>query len=132
MKLKPAPRPFRVSLGDRGEMAGWDYLRKQGYHLIEKNYRSRFGEIDVVAEKNGRLVFIEIKTRRTAGRGLPQEAVDAAKQRRLVRLAAAYIRDKKLDGKPVSFAVLSIVWGKELVMRLIENAFEAGDGSWTA
>ena len=125
MTLAPRKEPFRVSLGDRGEMIAWDYLIRRGYRILEKNYRCKIGEIDVVAEKNKRLVFVEIKTRRHAGFGRPEEAVDAAKQRKLTRLAQWYLKEKKKKEVSVFFDVLAITWNslQEPQMRLIENAF---------
>ena len=133
MKLSPDNKPFRISLGDRGEMAGWDYLRRSGYRLLEKNFRSRRGEIDVIAEKNGRICFIEIKTRTGEGFGLPEEAVDLRKQRKLVDLAAWYLREKKISGRGISFGVLAIGWkaSGDPEMRLIENASGDDARSWS-
>ena len=108
-------------------MIAWNYLVKQGYRILEKNYRCRIGEIDVVAQKNKRLAFIEIKTRRHTGFGRPEEAVHAAKQKKLIQLAQWYLKDKKKGDVPVSFDVLAITWNstQDPEMRLIENAFSA-------
>ena len=130
MKLSPRPGPFRLSLGDRGEMAAWTFLIKQGYKIKEKNYRCKLGELDVVAEKAGRLVFVEIKTRSEgSGFGRPEESVQVAKQRKLLKLAAWYLKEKKKWGTPVSFDVLAVTWkqAKGPEFRLIPNAFMADD-----
>ena len=81
----------------RGEDLAADFLLRQGYSIRETNARSRLGEIDIIAETQGddgepQLVFIEVKTRRGTAFGSPQEAVDARKQRRLARLAEAWLQ----------------------------------------
>ena len=52
--------PFHYSFGERGEVIAWDYLMRRGYRIVEKNYRCKLGEIDIIAEKNNRLAFIEV------------------------------------------------------------------------
>ena len=118
--------PFRLPLGRRGEMVAWHFLTQRGYKILEKNYRCKLGEIDVVAEKKSRTAFVEIKTRRTWDFGRPEESVHAAKQRKLVRLAEWYLREKKKSDSLVSFDVVAVTWKEsgEPEIRLIENAFE--------
>ena len=62
----------RNKLGGRGEKIAASFLRRQGYRIIEKNYRTRLGEIDIVAREDEDLVFVEVKTRRSTEFGLPQ------------------------------------------------------------
>lgn len=125
MRLSPRKGPFRLSLGERGEMVAWNYLRHHGYKILEKNYRCKAGEIDVVATKNGRWAFIEIKTRSQDAFGRPEEAVGETKQQKLVHLAQWYLKEKNQFHVPVTFDVLAITWRGELEpeIRLIENAF---------
>lgn len=124
--FSPKSEPFRLSLGERGEMIAWNFLIKKGYKLVEKNYRTRIGEMDVIAEKKGRLVFIEIKTRRTERFGRPEEAVTVQKQRKLFQIASYYLKEKKKENIPISFAVLAVHWPSsgEPEFRLIEDALE--------
>ena len=119
--------PFRLSLGRRGEMIGWNYLRKHGFEILDKNYRCKIGEIDVVAKKQGKIVFVEIKTRQFLGFGRPEEAVHPAKQKKLIRLAAWYLKEKKWDEAACSFHVLAILLkeNEEPEIQLIEDAFTA-------
>ena len=126
MKLKLSKRPFNLTLGQRGEMAAWKYLTDRGYKIIEKNYRTPFGEVDIIAEKSGRLKFIEVKTRSSKDFGLPQEAVGPAKQKKLVQLAAYYLKKQKKENIPASFEVLAVLWNQSRAheFQLIENAFE--------
>lgn len=126
MKFRPLNEPFQMSLGQRGEIRAWQYLLEQGFSILAKNHRSFLGEIDVVAKKNGRLYFIEIKTRRSSRFGLPQEAVDRNKQHKILRLAENYLKEKKLWGSPVSLSVLAVFWQKnrEPSFRFFENGIE--------
>lgn len=132
MKFSPKKTPFRVSLGTRGEMLACDYLCKQGYQILEKNFRCKLGEIDIVAEKTGRLRFIEIKTRSGAGFGRPEEAVHPQKQKKLTKLAMWYLKEKRLSDTSISFDVLAVEWSPSAkpVFTLIEDAFEAASDSW--
>lgn len=129
MRLRPQKTPFRVSLGDRGEMIAWDFLIKQGYKILEKNYRCKIGEIDAVARKEGRLTFVEVKTRMSARYGSPQEAVHKAKQRKIALVAEWYRKEKKLSHEPISFEVIAIDWSVQAdpKIRLITDAFSFED-----
>ncbi len=115
-----------MTLGQRGEMAAWKYLADRGYKIIEKNYRAPMGEMDVIAEKAGRFIFVEIKTRRGQNFGLPQEAVGLTKQKKLAQIASFYLKKQKKENARVSFEVLAVLWNEEGVHKytLIENAFE--------
>jgi putative endonuclease len=109
-------------------MAARAYLTAQGYKILEKNYRVPIGEIDAVCEKAGRIVFVEVKTRSGERFGAPEESVHAFKQRKLLRLAEWYLKDKRLGDVSVSFAVVAVVMGPGTPVpkiRLIENAFGA-------
>ena len=126
--MNPKPqKPFRLTLGVRGEMMAWAYLARSGYKIIEKNYRCPLGEIDCIAAKQGRTAFIEIKTRSDHRFGRPEESVHPRKQKKLVQLAQWYLKGRQNLETKVSFDVLAITWGKgtEPEFRLIENAFGA-------
>jgi len=114
-----------LKLGVRGEALAWNFLRKQGYEIVEKNYRTRLGEIDVVARKQGTLVFIEVKTRRNHRFGLPEEAVDWKKRRKLARVAESFLQTRKLENTPSRFDILSLTWDGvgEPEFVLLEDAF---------
>ncbi len=131
MKLSPLKTPFKLSLGQRGEMLAWEYLRKQGYEILHKNYRCKLGEIDIVAKKDKRLCFFEVKTRTSEQFGLPEEAVGTAKQIKLIRLAEWYLKEKKLKDPSVSFNVLAIDWSdpSHPVFRLLSHAFDVEEAN---
>lgn len=129
MKVSPNQRPFRFSLGDQGEILACNYLRQAGYEILEKNFRCKVGEIDVVAKRKGKISFVEIKTRTSAAFGYPQEAVDKNKQKKLLKLAAWYLKKRKIADHSIVFDVIAICWekGKEPTIRLIKDAFEKKD-----
>ena len=114
-----------LRLGERGEALAWNFLRKQGYSLLEKNYRTRFGELDVIARKGGVLVFLEVKTRRDHTFGVPAESVDWKKRQKLIRVAEAYLQVKGLENRAARFDVLSVTWDgrSEPHFSLLEDAF---------
>jgi putative endonuclease len=129
MKLTPHPGPFRLSLGERGEMAACGFLKERGYEILERNYKCKLGEIDVIARRQDRLAFIEIKTRTSGQFGTPQEAVNLRKQEKIFQVAQWYVKEKKLVKVPVAFDVVAVLWkeGQAPEMRLIADAFEKGD-----
>jgi len=116
-------------LGQLGEEAAREFLAASGYRIRETNVRTRFGEIDIVAEEDGVLVFIEVKARRENALVEPFAAVGREKQRRLARLAREYIAQNRLDGRPARFDVVA-VWERkgELRLEVLQNAFEVVDG----
>jgi putative endonuclease len=126
VKLTPHPGSFRLSLGERGEAVACGFLEEQGYKILEKNFKCKLGEIDVVARRRGRLAFIEIKTRTSAKFGTPQEAVDLRKQEKIFKVAQWYLKEKKLSKSPVAFDVVSILWqeGQAPKIHLLPDAFE--------
>ena len=112
--------------GKLGESIGETYLKKQGYRVLERNVRSPFGEIDLIAQHKGTLVFIEIKTRRSSEFGFPEEAVTTGKKRRLIQLARWYLARYQKTEPAVRFDVLAIeLKGEKPLIRLIQNAIEA-------
>lgn len=77
--------------GKYGENLAVEFLKKQGFQIVERNFRTGFGEIDVVAQKDNSLRFVEVKTRLTVGCGQPEEAVHYLKKSRLLKAAKLYV-----------------------------------------
>ena len=129
MKLTPNPGPFRWSLGERGEAVACGFLKEHGYEILEKNYKCKLGEIDAIVRRQGRIAFVEIKTRTSKQFGMPQEAVDLKKQEKIFKVAQWYLKEKKLEKTPVAFDVIAILWkeGQAPEIRLIADAFEKED-----
>jgi putative endonuclease len=118
------PSDARRQLGDQGEDLAAAALQKQGYKILGRNYVTPLGEIDLVARQGKTLVIVEVKTRKSLRFGSPQEAVSAAKQNRLRRLADYYLKEKRLTGSPVRFDVVAITLaGDEAQVEIIRNAF---------
>ena len=90
----------RKVTGALGEAAAAGYLRRNGYQILVTNWRCRLGEIDIVACDDQTLVFVEVRTRRSARLGSPEESVTPAKQRRLVDLAQTYLIFLETAGRP--------------------------------
>ncbi len=117
----------RKKLGNRGEKIAAKFLRKQGYRIIEKNYHSRLGEIDIVAKEDESIVFVEVKTRRSTDFGLPEEALSYDKRRRLSKLALGYLAHRRIKDTNCRFDMVSILMDTKKVkhIKLIKNAFPA-------
>ncbi len=114
----------RKKLGQAGEDRAARHLEKQGYRILERNYRASYGEIDLIAMHRGELVFVEVKTRRSGAFGAPELAVNLPKQARMVKAALAYIRYKNLHQVPCRFDVVAINVENEKGIEVIPNAFE--------
>ncbi len=79
--------------GQIGEQAVAEELAKRGYRIVERNYHSRYGEIDIIAEQDGYLAFVEVKARNPRAKGTPAEAVNAAKRKKLIQTALLYLQE---------------------------------------
>ncbi|OHE24734.1 MAG: YraN family protein [Syntrophobacterales bacterium RBG_19FT_COMBO_59_10] len=111
-------------LGREGEDRAAQFLKKQGYKILERNYSTPQGEIDLIALHRGEVVFVEVKTRTNDAYGAPELAVNPRKQKRMVKAALGYIKYKKLHQVPCRFDVVAINAAAEQAIDLIENAFE--------
>lgn len=114
--------------GNKGEDLAVGHLKANGYRILARNVRSRFGEIDCVAQRGQILCFVEIKARGSTTFGWPEESVHPQKQRRLVRLARWYLQSKRLEDCPVRFDVISLLLnpdGSCARVRIIPGAFGA-------
>jgi putative endonuclease len=108
-----SPRPAGPHRGDAGEELACRHLRGRGMKVLARNYRCRCGEIDVVADDRGTLVFVEVKERGGDSHGSAVEAVTVGKRRRVVRAARVYAAAHGLSDAPIRFDVLAIDWGAE-------------------
>ncbi|MFA5145443.1 MAG: YraN family protein [Candidatus Omnitrophota bacterium] len=118
-------------LGKTGEDLAVGFLRESGYKIIARNYKTRLGEIDIVAREKGVVCFVEVKTRSSDRFGLPQEAVLRSKQRQISKAALEFLKNNDLLGQSARFDVVSVVLAAEgQKIDLIRNAFEL-DRSFT-
>jgi putative endonuclease len=99
----------RKSSGAWGEDLALRYLTRQGYTLVERNFRKRRGEIDLIVRNGQTLVFVEVKLRRSTGFGDPLEAVTARKQATIRSLAEQYLADNQPDFDTLRFDVVGIL-----------------------
>ena len=100
---------YLQNLGKRGENLALDYLKTRRYSVIEKNFRSKFGEIDIIAEKNHSLYFIEVKTRSNLNHGEPYEAVNKRKIYHIIKAAQYYLLKNAYPGYKLKVGVFSIL-----------------------
>ncbi len=121
-----SPGDHRRALGQSGEDAARQHLESHGYFILQVNFRSRYGEIDIIARRGNIIAFIEVKTRRNRKYGEPFEAVGLRKQNQIRRMAmmwiAAHQGDRGLRECDFRFDVISIMEGREEITH-IENAF---------
>jgi putative endonuclease len=121
MKTPNPKKDSRKATGRSGEDLAAQHLEQQGYTILERNYRLRIGEVDIIARDEEYLVFIEVKTRRSRRFGSPFEAVDARKQQQIVKIASAYLQGKEL---PVRFDVVAVHLNEQGVrVEVLKNAF---------
>jgi len=130
--VAPRPRPDRAGpsrsprqrLGARGEQLAADWYVARGYTVVDRNWRCREGELDLVVEREGELVFCEVKTRSSDRFGVPAEAVTPTKQRRLRVLAARYLAERAGASpgghRGLRFDVAAVMGGR---VEVIEAAF---------
>lgn len=115
----------RAETGRRGEEAAARFLLDQGFRILHRNWRCRLGELDIVAEDGGTLVFVEVRTRTSGGRfGSAAESVDLRKQRRLAAVAQVYLTMNDRHHAPIRFDVVActIQPGGQLTVEHIPGA----------
>lgn len=108
------------------EMAA-EYLESRGYRRLEQNYYTRWGEIDLIMEKEERIIFVEVKYRGSDRYGFPEEAVDFKKQQRILKSAQWYLITHRLQDRAVSLDVIAIHNG---CIRHIPGAFDGKGNLW--
>ncbi len=106
--------------GDAGEALAKKYLAKNGYKILQQNYRNKIGEIDLIATKKDVLVFVEVKFRTTNKFGLPREAVNYLKQNKLRKVALSYLQQNGKLNEKARFDVIDIL---DEQITHIKNAF---------
>ena len=103
---------YKKFLGRAGEVKAGEYLKKKGYKILKTNYKTHIGEIDLIAEDNGTVVFIEVKTRSDDRFGAPSEAVTIKKTQKYYKVAEEFlVRERKTDF-PCRFDVIEIENGQ--------------------
>ncbi len=117
----------RRETGISGERLAADFLMRKGYKILQKNYRCKEGEIDIVAQQDDCLIIVEVRTRKGSNFGTPEESITSAKKERLVSLADAYIQNCDICPASWRIDVVAIELGaNNKISRLnhIENAID--------
>ncbi|MDN5346640.1 MAG: putative endonuclease [Clostridia bacterium] len=120
------PSPWKQEIGRLGEEAAANYLKAMGYRILERNFRCRLGEIDLIALEKDELVFVEVRTRTSLSLGLPQESVRHWKRHKLRELASFYLKKFPDKTPPCRFDVVAVQVTKKGEVEKIElfrNAF---------
>ncbi len=112
--------------GTTGEAQAAEYLRQKGYVVLQQNWRSKLGELDIIASEKDTLVFVEVKSRKSSAFGTAAQAVNPRKQQKIIKTAMGYLKSRGIVDKDVRFDVVSIT-GEEV--ELIKNAFQS-DGRY--
>ena len=111
--------------GMQAQLAAEKHLQNKGYNILERNYRTKAGEIDLIARLKNYVVFIEVKFRTNTNYGLPREAVNYPKQRKIINTAMQYITKKQLTDQDFRFDVIEVLGDGQLMkIEHIENAFD--------
>ncbi len=118
-------QPNNRTYGNWGEDKACDYIHSIGYEIIERNFRNRLGEIDIIAKDGATVCFIEVKTRYSLTHGKPFESVNATKKRKLIQLALSFLKYRfKTTSIKSRFDVISIIQDDtNISIKHIRNAF---------
>ncbi len=113
-------------LGAYGEVLAARYLRKHSYIIIDANYSSRFGEIDLIAQDKSNIVFVEVKTRSEGMKYAPADAVDMSKRIKIIATAKMYLQKYNVRYQP-RFDIIEVYFGDDVPKRInhLPNAFDA-------
>lgn len=122
-------RDPRQQFGQDGEASAERFLRKKGYKILERNLRTTLGELDLVADDHGVLVFVEVKARTSGAFGGALLAVDRRKQAKLIRLAGQYLAQRHVSDRVCRFDVVLVQGDAESSFQIehIEHAFDVPD-----
>jgi putative endonuclease len=114
-----------LTLGKSGEELAVALLEESGYRILARNYKTKLGEIDIVAYDKDTICFVEVKTRHSDKHGTPQEAISGFKQRQISKAALMYLKKNHLLDKKARFDVVSIIYSENAPkLDLIKDAFE--------
>jgi putative endonuclease len=118
----------RVAFGKRGEELACEELQRRGYIILDRRFRTRCGELDIVARDGKVVVFVEVKARKDGNFGNPSESITWQKRRRLSQMASSYLFEKQLGEVPCRFDVVAVVERPDAdhTIELIQGAFDIG------
>ena len=115
-----------AGIGNHGEELAAAFLERNGFTIVERNFRCKGGEVDIVARDGKTLVFVEVKSRKTLSYGVPQLAVTPFKQRQISKAALTWLAKNHQHDKPARFDVIAILLSSDYQHQIehIKNAFE--------
>ena len=120
------PKDARVSLGKLGEDLACEELRRRGYTILDRRFRTRCGELDIIARDGAVLVFVEVRARSSGNFGHPFESITWQKRHRLSRMAAAYMCQRRLPDSACRFDVVGVTGtaGGTFTIEVLKSAFD--------
>ena len=111
--------------GRAGEDRAADFLASRGYKILQRNYKTKLGEIDIIARDRQTICFVEVKSRTTERFGLPQEAISKSKQRQIAKVALMFLKENNLWNSFARFDVVAVLCSEgKPRLELIKNAFD--------
>ncbi|MCX6745254.1 MAG: YraN family protein [Candidatus Parcubacteria bacterium] len=116
-----------IKIGSFGQQLAADFLKQRNYQIVAQNYYTRLGEIDLIAIKDGQLIFVEVKTRLSEKFGLPEEAVTDRKKEKMYQTALQYLEKEKVNHDNFRFDILAVMidrYGKKAVIRHHKNIMD--------
>ncbi|MDO8489036.1 MAG: YraN family protein [Candidatus Omnitrophota bacterium] len=114
-----------IEFGKQAEKTAAEFLKANGYKILQCNYRNKFGEIDIIAQDKATICFVEVKARHSVNLGIPEEAVFTRKQIRICKVAISYLKTNNLLERLSRFDVLTLLYTDNLPkISLIKDAFE--------
>lgn len=117
----------RAVTGQLGERAAAVHLERTGHRIVERNYRCVFGEIDLVAEEDSELAFVEVRTRTSSAFGSPEESIGWQKRQRMTRCALAYLSERQVQDRRWRIDVIAVKLERGRVTRLEHYRHALGD-----
>jgi putative endonuclease len=118
---------MRGAFGLRGEDLACEELQRRGYAILDRRFRTRFGELDIVARDGHIIAFVEVRARSCGSFGTPFESVTWKKRQRLSHMATSYLMIRQLTGVACRFDVVSVIDSRAgLTIELLKGAFEVG------
>lgn len=120
MPLKKSHKEF----GSQGEHRACRFLQTKGCEILSCNYRTRFGEVDIIARHGKVLCFVEVKSRHGTTHGHPSEAITPAKQRQIIRAAQSYLQETKLGDVLTRFDVIAVTGDNDEDIQWLPSAFD--------
>lgn len=118
-------KSFNKDIGSFGEDLSINYLIDNGYYILEKNYRNKIGEIDIICKKNNLLIFIEVKSRYTNDYGFPIESVTYYKRRKIIKVSMLYVILNKYNNFNIRYDVIEVFFNKNNELFNINHTTDA-------